>query len=72
MMIPASLLVQGCVLCGMEDYVMIPASLLLVHDDTSVTVTGARWYQHHCYWCMMVPASLLLVHGDTSITVTGA
>ena len=41
MMIPASLLVQGCVSCGMEDCMMIPASLLLVHGDTSITVTGA-------------------------------
>ena len=37
----AELLVQSRVSCRMEDCMMIPASLLLVHGDTSITVTGA-------------------------------
>ena len=37
----AEVLVQGSVACGVEDCMMIPASLLVVHDDTSITVSGA-------------------------------
>ena len=49
---------------------MIPASLLLVHDDTSITVTMHGRVPCGMEDCVMIPASLLLVHDDTSITVT--